>query len=126
MDTCGLTAWPAGSVPPTCFYAHVIKEVAGVDGDAETLGACALCTQAVQYIRYQAHNAYNHCLIVLEEAIEEGWQLTSEQGSLWGRQWAVGGRHRTAPFTWLHLGVPNLNPAAALSLGPRSLSLPGL
>lgn len=64
------------------LYSHVIKEVAGVDSDAETLCACALRAQAVQYIRDHAHNAYHHCLVLLEEAIEEGWQLTLEQAFL--------------------------------------------
>lgn len=64
------------------LYSHVIKEVAGVDSDAETLCACALRAQAVQYIRDHAHNAYHHCLVLLEEAIEEGWQLTQEQAFL--------------------------------------------
>lgn len=67
------------------LYSHIIKVVAGVDSDAETLCTCALCAQAVQYIRDYAHNAYYHCLVLLEEAIEEGWQLTLEQAFLWGR-----------------------------------------
>lgn len=101
-----LLGGPGGEPSRACLYAYVIKEVAGVDRDAETLGTCALCAQAVQYVRYHAHNAHHHRLVVLEEAIEESWQLTSEQGSLWGRQGTVGGRLRSAPFTWLHLGYP--------------------
>lgn len=67
------------------LYSHVIKVVAGVDSDVETLCTCALCAQAVQYIRNYTHNAYYHCFVLLEEAIEEGWQLTLEQAFLWGR-----------------------------------------
>lgn len=80
------------------LYSHVIKEVAGVDSDAESLCTCALHAQAVQNVRYHAHNAYHHCLALLEEAIEEGWQLTLEQAFLWGKSWVVGGRHRSVPF----------------------------
>lgn len=89
---------PGGEPSRACLYAYVVKEIAGVDRDAETLGACALCTQAVQYVRYHAHDACHHCLAVLEEAIEESWQLTSEQGSLWGRQWMVGAGSGLPPF----------------------------
>lgn len=60
------------------LHSHIIEEVAGVDGDAETLCPCALRAQAVQHIRDRAHDAYHHCLALLEEAIEEGWQLTLE------------------------------------------------
>ena len=78
----GGTGGARDGVPAPPGRTHVIEEGAGVDGNAEALGLRAVCTQAVQHVRHGAHDAHQHLPAALEEALEEGRQLSAEQASL--------------------------------------------
>lgn len=101
---------PSRGVPhPGPGHTHVLEEGAGVDGDAEALGAQAVRAQPVQRVRHGAHEAHDHRLAAPEEAVQERGQLPAQQASL-GAGAAVGRGAGT--------GCPC--PLPALPLGPRS------
>ena len=101
----GGTGGPRDGVPAPPGRTHVIEEGAGVDGNAEALGLRAVCPQAVQHVRHGAHDAHQHLPAALEEAVEEGRQLSTEQASL--QEAGAGGPCE-----------PGLAPSAALSQTP--------
>lgn len=68
--------------PPLPGCTHVVEKGAGVDGDPQALGGGAVRAQAVQHVRHGAHDLHDHLLVVLEEAVEEGRQLSAEQAFL--------------------------------------------
>lgn len=95
-----------GGALPGPGHTHVVEEGAGIDGDAEALDAHPAGAQAVQHVGHSAHDALHHWLAVLEEAMEEGRQLSVEQASL-GVAGAVG------------RGLQDLTPT--LLVGPRTI-----
>lgn len=87
-----------------------------------------MCAQAVQHVRHGAHELHSHLLAVLEEAVEEGRQLSAEQASL-GEAEAAGLRApdggscalpQPCRCTWNRLGpsLPGPSPAPILAWAP--------
>lgn len=80
-------------------HTHVLEEGAGVDGDAEAVGAHAVRAQAVQHVRHRAHEAHDHRLAAPEEAVQESGQLSAQQASLGaGPRWDRGWDRRPRPL----------------------------
>lgn len=61
---------------------YIIKEEACAAGHLEAQGPGAVATQAVQDPGYGTHDTHHSLFAVLEEAIQEVWQLALEQAFL--------------------------------------------